>query len=93
MKLPEATTPKEDSLYKRLRSEQKAHEKSIAIIKHQKNDIICLRKFNAELQAIVDSLRATFHHTHSSAGMDGDSCAECGLDLRNPIHRQSKNGH
>jgi len=33
-------------------------------------------------------LRRTFAHTHSSVGNEknDDSCAECGLDLRDPIH-------
>jgi len=35
----------------------------------------------------VDSLRKAFEHTHVNNGED-DACAECGLDIRNPVHRR-----
>ena len=35
----------------------------------------------------IDSLRKTFAHCHvNNAHNEDDSCKQCGLDLRNPIH-------
>ena len=33
----------------------------------------------------IELLRKTFKHYHKNNGVD-DTCEECGLDLRNPIH-------
>ena len=33
----------------------------------------------------IKKLRIIFGHIHENNGID-DACAECGLDLRNPIH-------
>lgn len=44
-----------------------------------------------ELRAVireVDTLRRAFAHTHVNNGTD-DACAECGLDLRNPVHTRA----
>lgn len=37
----------------------------------------------------LGTLLKTFNHTHVSNGED-DTCNECGLDLRNPIHRRKE---
>jgi hypothetical protein len=49
-----------------------------------------------EAQAEIDGLnreiaylRKTFEHTHVNNGKD-DGCAECGLDVRNPVHKRYK---
>lgn len=39
----------------------------------------------SELEKELDTMRSTFQHIHVNNGED-DSCLECGLDLRNPIH-------
>jgi len=56
---------------------------------HEHNTLLVER--NKELQEVVDRLTTTFQHTHSAVGKeDGDdSCAECGLDLRNRIHHRN----
>lgn len=41
----------------------------------------------ARLKADHDSLLAAFRHTHEKG--EGDTCAKCGLDLRNPIHKRA----
>jgi len=33
--------------------------------------------------------RAAFGHYHT-AGVNGDKCAKCGLDLRDPIHYRAR---
>ena len=38
-----------------------------------------------EAQKDTEQLRQTFQHIHVRA-INGDACARCGLDLRNPIH-------
>ena len=46
-----------------------------------KNEIAALKK---EIQLLVD----TFRHLH--AGFGSDTCRQCGLDIRHPIHREKK---
>ncbi len=36
----------------------------------------------------VDSLRKAFEHVHVNNG-ESDACAECGLDIRNPVHKRA----
>ena len=40
---------------------------------------------DTEILADYNELLETFKHTHRNNGVD-DSCAKCGLDLRNKIH-------
>lgn len=40
-----------------------------------------------ELHDEVEKLRVTFGHAHVRSAM-GDRCDECGLDLRDPIHKR-----
>jgi hypothetical protein len=44
--------------------------------------------FRSLIQRIAE-LESTFRHTHSAIDMDGDACATCGLDLRDPIHERA----
>jgi len=39
-----------------------------------------------------DQLLATFRHTHVNNGVD-DACKQCGLDLRNEIHKRLSESH
>jgi seryl-tRNA synthetase len=51
-----------------------------------------VEKLEVKLQSLeteLDQLLKTFEHTHVNNGED-DACAECGLDLRNRIHKRIK---
>ena len=48
---------------------------------------------NAKMRTAL--LEATFKHTHQANYVDGslvDDCAECGLDIRDPIHLRWQGG-
>lgn len=45
-----------------------------------------LERENANLREERDRYVCTFRHRHLSATPLGDRCAQCGLDLRDPIH-------
>lgn len=45
-----------------------------------------LKAENAKLQGQIDMLVQKFNHLHVNSHDYTDSCKECGLDLRNPIH-------
>lgn len=35
----------------------------------------------------IEQLQDAFRHTHNAVGMDSDKCADCGLNLRNSVHK------
>jgi len=45
-----------------------------------------LTKDVAKAEAEIEALREAFSHTHVN-NQEDDACKECGLDLRNAIHR------
>ena len=47
-----------------------------------------LRRENERLEAENQQLLSTFRHSHHRSD-NGDSCAQCGLDLRHPIHNRT----
>ena len=68
----------------------KAHKnirEDIRVRGHSAGEITLARQDG--LQEALDELEDAFRHAHV-AGDDGDTCARCGLDLRNGIHERVK---
>jgi len=60
-------------------------DRIVAMLEEHQDRVIALTGTIQQLTAEVELLRKTFRHFHVASEL-GDSCRECGLDLRNEVH-------